>query len=203
MAQLPIVSDLTEPPVVGQFYRVPCVRYWWHGRLRWWPVVGPKHDDAEHLAFEKPHYHIDRRFLRESDFRVAGHQGRTRGEWARRLYPADTAFAAGPLHELPQDDFKGGPMPAPVLRKRQCLVADVGFPSIARAGEKFERFHDAYQGRRCRRDAAGHLICPHKGARLGSLAPDRNGIVTCPLHGLAINVETGVVVRRPPGGPKL
>lgn len=201
----PIVTDLTEPPVVGAFYLVPCVRYWWRGLLRWWPVVGPKHDDAEHLDFKPAHYHIDRRFLREADFRREEPR-RSEPHADRRwlsLYPADTQYAGAPLQEIAADSYKGGPLPAPVLRKRRCLVADVSFPSIARTGAKFERFHDAYQGKRCGRDAEGHLICPHKGARLGSLVPDAKGIVTCPLHGLAINTETGVVVRRPHGGPKL
>ena len=205
---LPTITELTQPPVVGQWYLVPCVRYWWGGRLAWWPVIGPKHDDAEHLAFEQPHYHIDRRFLTRADFRRGGWRATRRHvrEGRQPWYPADTAFAASPLSERPAREEVGvmvdGPLPPPVLKRRRCLVADVGFPTIERAGEKFERFHAAYKGRRCGRDADGHLICPHKGARLSSLAADRNGIVTCPLHGLAVNVWTGVVVKRARAEPR-
>lgn len=204
---LPIVTDLTEPPVVGQWYLVPCVLYWWSDLKAWWPVIGPKHDDVEHLAFEQVHYHLDRRFLPERMFRGTKPYVTPSGE--RRFWrSADTQLAARPLGEYGPgtrhnaDSATGGPLPAPVLRKRRCIVADVGFPALADEGVygTFDRFHAAYEGKRCGRDADGHLICPHKGARLSSLAADRNGVVTCPLHGLAVNVRTGVVVKRARAG---
>jgi hypothetical protein len=206
------IEELREPPVVGREYLVPCVRYWWKGALRWWPVIGPKHDDIEHLNFAQVHYHLDRRFLRLADFRrfgwTYGRRHLLRG--VTNLFPSDTALAATPLSEFgfgtaynpnnhgPADE--GGPLPASVHRRRRCLVADVGFPTIERAGEKFERFHAAYEGKRCSRDSEGRLICPHKGALLDSLAPDRHGRAICPLHGLAIDMRSGVVVKRPRGG---
>jgi hypothetical protein len=206
--KLPIVTELTEPPVVGQFYLVPCVLYWWSGRRAWWPVIGPKHDDVEHLNFAQPHYHLDRRFLPERMFSDAA--SRIHPSQLRELHlrhPA-TTLAARPLGEYGPgtkhnpDSASGGPLPAPALRKKRCIIADVGFPALADEGvyTTFDRFHAAYEGKRCGRDAEGHLICPHKGARLSSLAADRNGVVTCPLHGLAINVRTGVVVKRARAG---
>ena len=41
------------------------------------------------------------------------------------------------------------------------------------------------------------LICPHRGADLSTFQPDKNGCVTCPLHGLQWNVETGELVPVP------
>lgn len=202
------IEDLREPPVVGRFYLVPCVLYWYDFRLRWWPVVGPRHDDIEHLDFAAAHYHLDRRFLPERMLRGGSSVPSTTGVRLgfRIQRSADTMIAARPLSEFPAKpnpyapgaDY-GGPMPAPVHRRRRCIVADVGFPGLPDAGVhgNFDRFHEAYVGRRCGRNAEGHLVCPHKGAVLSSLAPDCNGVVTCPLHGLTINVQTGVVVPRP------
>lgn len=203
---LPVVTDLTEPPVVGQWYLVPCVLYWYDYRLRWWPVIGPRHEDADHLAFPAAHYHFDRRFLPARMFSSWESKIHPRDLGETRLRHPDTWIAARPLQELavkphPDDgrDY-GGPLPQPVLRRRKCIIADAGFPAVEEGGPRFESFHAAYEGKRCGRDADGHLICPHKGARLSSLAADRNGVVTCPLHGLAVNVRTGAVVKRARAG---
>lgn len=194
---LPIVTELTEPPVVGRYYLVPCVKYRYDFKVRWWPVVGPKHDDAEHLNFAAVHYHLDRRFLPMAMLRGGYAVPTARGirEGKRIWRSSDTMLAARPLSEVTEY----GPLPTPELRKRLCIVSDVGFPGRAREGlhSNFDRLHEAYEGRRCGRNAEGQLICPHKGAVLSNLAADRNGIVTCPLHGLNINTQTGVVVKRP------
>ena len=42
------------------------------------------------------------------------------------------------------------------------------------------------------RVAAVEDYCPHRGAPLGSLVPDKHGIVTCPLHGLRWCASTGL-----------
>lgn len=204
---LQTIEDLREPPVIGRYYLVPCVYYWYDYRLRWWPVTGPRHEDAEHLDFAAVHYHFDRRFLPArmfSDHVSRIHPSRLR-YWGVTPRHPDTTNAARPLSEFASKPHPwrkgeyGGPMPAPVLRRRKCIVADVGFPSVDAGGERFERFHAAYEGKRCGRDAAGRLICPHKGALLDSIAPDKNGIGICPLHGLAIDMREGTVVRRPRG----
>lgn len=203
------ITDITESPIVGRFYLVPCVRYWYRGRVAWWPVMGPKHEDAEHLNFTQVHYHLDRRFMSPKWFHTPRFVkseiwplGRMKGD---PHFCGDTIIAARPLGEFgagtghcPGADG-GGPLPAPVLRRRKCYISDVGFPELSRSGETFLRFHRAFEGRACKRDAEGHLVCPHKGARLSSLVPDKAGRVICPLHGLMINVETGRVVKRPGG----
>ena len=51
---------------VGRFYRVPCVWASWPNlgsRPRWWPVLGPQHEDEEFIGFPYQHYHVDYRFL--------------------------------------------------------------------------------------------------------------------------------------------
>jgi hypothetical protein len=61
-----IVGSLRE----GQRYRVPTVRGEWlatHG-IADWPVVGLRHKDPE-LGVNVSHYHIDHRFVPESEFK--------------------------------------------------------------------------------------------------------------------------------------
>jgi hypothetical protein len=53
------VSEITDEPVVGKFYMVPCV--WYYGE--WMPVIGPRHDDKEVIGFTDKHYHKDVRFV--------------------------------------------------------------------------------------------------------------------------------------------
>lgn len=36
--------------------------------------------------------------------------------------------------------------------------------------------------------------CPHQGTYLGNVQPDRNGVVTCPAHGLRFDAEHGNLV---------
>jgi hypothetical protein len=178
------IDDLREPPVVGKYYSVPHVFYRYAGRdPRWWPVIGPKHDDAEHLKFTRPHYHLDIRFVRLVMLRVT--------DWRNSPW---FDLAARPISEV--EDW--GPLPQPEYRKAKCKVSDAGFPSLAENGmPTFNALHDAYQGKRCGRDGEGRLVCPHKGAILSNLPPDRHGRVLCPLHGLMIDAVNGVVVPRP------
>jgi hypothetical protein len=194
------IDDLTGPPVPGQHYLVPHVLYWWtpgepiYGRTqdaRWWPIIGPKHDDIEHLNFKAKHYHCDVRFLRRSTF----------SDRRRNIRASYSNLVGTPISEFSEREWYGhkigGPLPEPVWRTAKCIVADAGFVPHNPENLTFVAFHAAYEGKRCRRDAEGRLICPHKGAPLNSLAPDRKGRVVCPLHGLLINVETGVVEKRP------
>lgn len=60
---IPLLSDLRESPVVGRYYMVPVVRYYWLGAVRDWPVLGPLHHDKGKINFPALHYHIDGRFL--------------------------------------------------------------------------------------------------------------------------------------------
>lgn len=63
--------------VVGKMYRVPCmfvervVRSSWIPTDGWVPVVGPRHNDVEHLNFDHEHYHVDWRFISSQAFAFA------------------------------------------------------------------------------------------------------------------------------------
>src|SRR6476469_4725396 len=70
MMQIPKITDLTEPPVVGELYLVPCVRV---GAANFWtrryvPILGEFHWDKEIINFPEEHVHIDFRFLNNHEF---------------------------------------------------------------------------------------------------------------------------------------
>ena len=187
--RLPLVSEMKEPPVPGRFYYVPAVFYYYlhiSDKPAWWPVLGPKHDDAEHLEFPWPHYHLDRRFMSESQMQRTG----------GKISPSqgDHNVAISPILQPIGDIGSYGTMPQPVLRRMKCQRAEIGFPDYPEDNKKFKAFHASFIGKKCPRDAEGHLICPHKGARLSSLVPNAEGIITCPLHGLLIDPATETVV---------
>jgi hypothetical protein len=76
-----------------------------------------------------------------------------------------------------------------------CRRAGNDYPRFAAVSHRgLKALASAYAGRRCGRNAAGLLVCPHKGFVLGSLVSDKDGRVVCPLHGLVIDVAAGAVV---------
>jgi hypothetical protein len=171
--QLERVDRLTAPPVVGRFYLVPCVRGEWNSKVAWWPVAGGIHNDAEFFAFKEDHYHLDPRFMTDADL--------DRGDPEK--HPLSWRPALGPLAETP------------TLLRRKCKRAGVMY----RHGHRPEAqgLRATFAGRTCARNAQG-LICPHRHYGLGSIAPNENGIITCPLHGLMIGAD-GAVLRQMPG----
>lgn len=53
-------------PIVGRYYFVRCVLRTFnrHRNIqRWWPVIGPYHDDEQDLNFGWMHFHTDWRFV--------------------------------------------------------------------------------------------------------------------------------------------
>lgn len=164
-------DELTAPPVEGQFYRVWCVRGTWEGyKGRWWPIWGPKHEDAKWINFEPIHWHLNRFFL------PGKHQWKSTG----------SPFHGGAITE-------NEPLPAPVLHRIKCLTAEpMEFPARMVADRKNWRdMYTHYAGQQCKR--GNGWICPHKGFDLGPMRPGADGHIQCPLHGILVNAETGVV----------
>jgi hypothetical protein len=154
------VDRMTQPPIVGQFYLVPVVHGKWYAREGDYPVIGSRHNDIEFFDFERTHYHLDFRFVRDAD-----------------VMRASTA----PLHDFP--DF---PLSKPALKRRKCLRQQHTFDGPSKI---MDPFRAAFAGQQCANSKLG-WICPHKKIVLGS-TPVIGGIVTCPLHGLRIDAETG------------
>ena len=194
---------LKEPPIVGSWYLVPAIlwnRNIWGETLdsekllsdlqskgsKWWPVWGIKHNDADHFNFPALHYHIDPRFLTKRQ--IAEFTNR----WSDRTWLQNVQ--AAPLNHL---HLKAGP-PRPVLRRMRCTIdhSEWGFGDRAAVIS----LNTAFVGKKCGSGKRG-LVCPHRHFPLGSVK-SRDGIVTCPLHGLRIDIETGKCVGPlPEAGP--
>lgn len=169
---IPNIEDLTEPPVVGQMYMVPCVfstswTEWDSSGGEWQPVTGPPHSDAEYINVDKTHYHYDTRFLSEAQIRTID-----KGAWL---------FAGDPIKAIATHYTK---------LERRPLVCQ-------RAVLHFKRepwSADLENGYADKRVKCG--TCPHRGLPLLSL-PREPGtdIVTCPGHGLRWDLKTGALVR--------
>ena len=163
------VTDLTEPPIVGQYYLVPTVRGVWYNKIRWWPVLGDKHEDAKFFNFKEQHYHLDRRFLPECDIERA---------------------TTAPLSASPTYGRNLTLTDTPEYKPRKCRRSMMWFPTLPLQVQKMQT---SLAGAKCRTDAAG-WVCPHRNFSLGSIAPDINGVILCPLHGLRIDAKTGIVI---------
>ena len=172
MNRLQRVTELTQPALVGRYYLVPTIECsFLGGRNRVWPVTGPLHTDAE-LGLPGHHYHVDGRFVSLG----AAYE-------LRHLRDLSFAIAAQPISIFQ----------AAVWKRRRCLRKQPIYPRQAAGGSKaFLALWAAFAGHQCKTGAAG-WICPHRGTALGSL-PVTDGVITCPLHGLRIEAETGRVL---------
>lgn len=166
-------------PVVGVQYTVSAVRMvpsynaGLFRRLSWMPVIGPEHEDEEHINFPWQHWHIDWRFVNANEYEKAV-------EWMTRRYPGQ------PWQVLA----------LPIRRESICEEGRRIF-TMKRRMPKHEGYvhwlpslEKAYLGTRlknCR-------VCPHRGLDLSSLPPDSRGLIHCPGHGLRFDAQTGVLV---------
>ena len=150
----PILSELAEPPVVGQHYLVPCVKiHVFYGVYHEAVLHGSWHEDAELIGFADHHWHIDLRFVSRNYYKLLS------------IYGESSAYNA----VVTQDIMLGEPK----LRRRRCKRE---FPPFRRG--ILPELHAAFAGRSL---INGH--CPHKGHDLRGI-PTVDGCVTCPLHGL-------------------
>lgn len=190
------VRMLTVPPQIGRYYRVPAVFGKWDSfSARWWPVIGPMHEDAEIVGFDARHYHIDPRFLPERIWRRSLWGNEARSAW--RVGGDSGRVAAAPVQFAP-DDFRnlyGTEMMQPALRRMRCKR---GMPDrswmILRDGRTAVGWGATMEGAYADARLKPGMICPHRGAPLAScpVGPDRT--VVCPLHGLRWHVDTGALI---------
>ncbi len=152
-------------------YLVPTVHGKWFSEIKDWTVMGDAHQDSHFFSFEPLHYHLDRRFLPHKHTLA----------FVAERYPL-----CGP-HARDEALLHLGPV---IWRRRMCLQEMSPFPVWPNAVKAMQA---AISGTQCRVDNAG-WICPHRQFSLGSIEPDASGIIRCPLHGLQVNAETGVVI---------
>jgi len=177
------LDQLTTPVDPGKFYQVPTVFGTWYGRVKAWPVIGARHNDAQCLNFDHQHYHLDGRFLVE----CAG-----RWNFWRDVGVTPLMFDA---------EGKKGPLPQPVWRRRKCR--HTVSPSIVEAAGRAANFRchfDMWLGEQARHDGRG-WVCPHRSVALADHAAI-NGVITCPLHLLRIDAASGLVLPPLPAADK-
>lgn len=177
MNQTTHIKNVVGLPEIGRYYLVPTI-VGARGRL---PVIGPEHEDVEHIGVAKRHYHHDWRFMRPRDAcgLLAGH--------------AHEARYFGPILCPTPEGQK------PLDRRLMCYRDMPTFPtSYARHDDPpatiawMRRLEEAYADAQIKLDCA---VCPHRGLPLNGL-PVRDGVVVCPGHGLAWDMTTGRMARR-------
>lgn len=176
------IDRLTSPPVVGELYLVPTIRFYAYGGVSsWWPVIGPRHEDKEHLDFEHLHYHVDVRFLSPTQQRLMRAHDRS--------VSVETVAARVPISNC----FGDPPAPHPTFRELRCRAINHSYPSaLAGQWDNFRQLWVSYAGQTCKRGKGG-FVCPHRHFPLGSIAPVSD-VITCPLHGLRIDAASGHVL---------
>ena len=198
---------------IGQLYKRPCVRTFWpngqpvNSKARWFPIIGPLHEDQDIIGFKPDHWHIDYRFL--------SLRNRNRKNWK---YDFSDVFIVpitlvAPLLEKPLDcthekhltsiyskdpfmmlDHLQEHSEIPVkayyrLMYRRYYAAYPEYP--AEQIGWLEKLEEAYGDHRLKPG----LICPHRGADLTGIEPV-DSVVTCPLHGLRWDLTSGKLVPR-------
>jgi hypothetical protein len=189
---------MASPPVVGETYLVPCIRIN-HGNEIWdVPVFGTVHSDPElGLAASFDHLHIDQRFVTEiylNKFHYCG---------INNLFAKPEASMTShrwlTLPVLSGPDIRGAREEKPMECLREAYFTPYTVNrdrSVNRwfTGDSlnhFGKFEDKYANttlKACK-------VCPHRGIPLGSM-PVRDGLITCPGHGLDFDACTGKLVRR-------
>lgn len=184
------ITNLDAPPVIGRRYLVPTISWLWAvgAKERVWPVFLPLHEDARFFAFKDDHYHADPRFIDKRTWRSLGTGGWPRG-------PQGDPMALSRCQSQPLARHRHGtyarPLPALVWRELICKRSTLAYQHAeARAvGE----LNAHYAGRQCSKARSG-WVCPHQHWPMGTVTPDVDGILTCPLHGLRVRAADGVVV---------
>lgn len=179
LPKLQRVDEMLEPPFVGRFYLVPGATHIFLYRAGWYPVIGAKHEDAEHIKFPHQHYHPDWRFMPEWSWEQSTDIGVQR------------AFGSPLCHRpIPWSDMNEvAPFGPLTYRRRKCKrIPPVN--TIFAEQKNGRALHDAWLGKDAHRGPFG-LICPHRGTALGTMPINEDGTVTCPLHGLKFCARTG------------
>lgn len=214
-SQIPLLSELQSPPVVGETYRVPVVDYPLR-ELRYqsryideeWPVIGPKHNDKA-IGFPIAHYHIDVRFLRPDQEKFAQTYGELVLEELRNL-PRETAHQRGGLRDgaTPLQAFNigtqltehsGQRLPKPVLRERVCIRSEMTH-AVDYTLQRFQPLAECAKNARYNVEwINGRPHCPHFHTDL-STCPVKDGWVQCPVHGLNLRLAAPETEARPSDG---
>lgn len=176
------IADIEGLPEIGQFYLVPCakvIRLGRHHRYKWWPVIGPVHDDKEYLNFPHEHYHYDFRFITDALWN---------SRYGSRSLKHPSVMGVVQHVKVMQYEVEHESVVEVVEKKLRCIRQMIEFPNqLCYVLEP--TFKDATVNLNC-------LRCPHRGVPLNGLPQDDAGNVICPGHGLKWNLTTGGMISR-------
>lgn len=150
---------------IGKNYDVKCGRidtshfgnYFNPGE--WVPLIGEKHCDAEIINFPIEHYHVDWRFVTTGKFKRVKER-----YWPKEHnYYLAIVMATHAFSEIKTIRLK-------MLRQMP------DYPNPVRFTHELEAHYKNATAKKHR--------CPHQGADLSSIAPNDQGQIVCPLHGL-------------------
>lgn len=172
----PRVTNLGGPPEVDRTYLVPVIDVFVGGATRRLPVVPHPHRDPE-LGNDTLHCHYDHRFTTVEE-RAALVES-----VGKNVVPT-VAISGGKQSDIRyaweprrcQRDWKGAD---PLGRQQENLLSAVNGL-------------DAH----CKDMVCAGRYCPHKGFDLQGVKPNRDGSVTCPLHGAIWDRDGKYVLRR-------
>ena len=199
--------------VAGARYRVSCVRAHYPGnteRTRWWPVLAQWHEDWAIFGFRYWHFHIDWRFvgpvLREE---TAARLGALGGGLAAAIITSERIAPLGWRGARTWfEPTEGGAGLPPVPARTWCARKERtawraaperwGAPRKGSARRVRAALESAMGRRRLERHGDGKIVCPHRGADLSAIAPDAEGRIECPGHGLTWCVVSDRVVSSTP-----
>ena len=175
-----------------------------HAQPRWWPIIGPWHEDGALLAFATYHFHLDWRFVdRPSRHAASNRVDRTHA--GSEIAQVIIGRHIVPVGATPTDHSAGWTTRADE-RTGECGRAlpegDTARwfrhetpPPVTLAPTTWWR-HTEWRGTLEEAFEGAHLIgperrCPHRGVPLANIDPDAHGIIECPLHGLRWCARTG------------
>lgn len=145
----------------------------------------------EFFSFELLHYHVDPRFLTRSQRNIAGRACHATDGRRNRVNARCQSAPISKLTTREIDEIGGADPPiTPALRRRKCLSTDTEFQFFDK--RPIAALQRAYSDHLCG-GKPGAWICPHRGAPLVTIEPV-DGVLTCPLHGLRIDAESGTVL---------
>ena len=203
-SELPLVTGLRAPPVVGEWYQVWCIRQ--THQTSHWPVHVPGHECNPGAGF---HYHHDVRFFTE------GQEAELAAKWLGRdgknefspFFCQSSVLPPGIKHGLSYQNgaADGKEWAEPVLMPRQCRYSlptwDVPNRDVKRSFAAKTLAFDVC-GREAVRTKSGRLLCPHQNFDVTSWVEPGADHVTCPMHGLRLAIPGSPAVREPRRRPR-
>jgi hypothetical protein len=160
---------------------VPSI--YWQGENRTepmlFPVLGFWHDDVI-LDVHEWHLHFDIRFYTEEMEIYWGKQGNPGIGLVNGFKPGNPEF----------DRIRNSGFPlTPFVCVRQFPELKIRLDSVYPV---YSALEDSLEKATCKKSCR---TCPHKGTPLDGVEP-KDGKITCPLHGLQWDAETGKLVRQ-------